>query len=90
MSPYPTTSSPPWSYAPCIFMDKGFQTIASNWMSHLKPCNQAILKTLLNSITLYTLGNHLFPLKELFLGPLCTCLGRMIELAHKNVIKVSH
>jgi hypothetical protein len=59
-------------------------------MSHLKACNQAILKTLLNSITFYTPRNHLFPPKELFLGPLCTCPSRVIELAHENVIKVSH
>jgi hypothetical protein len=40
------TSSPsPWSNAPCPFVDKGHQTIATSLWLNLKFCIQTILET---------------------------------------------
>jgi len=39
MPPYLTTLSLSQSKAICPFMDKKLQTIVSNWMPHLRPCN---------------------------------------------------
>ncbi len=44
MNFFPTSSPPSWSNAPCLFVDKGHQTITTSLWSHLKFCIQTISK----------------------------------------------
>jgi len=45
MNFFPTSSPPLWSSAPCPFVDKGHQTIATSLWLNPKFCIQTILET---------------------------------------------
>jgi hypothetical protein len=46
MNFFPTSLPPSWSNAPCPFVNKGHQTIATSLWLKLKFCIQTILKAL--------------------------------------------
>jgi hypothetical protein len=88
MPPYPTILSPPQSKTPCPFMDKKLQTITSNWTSNLRPCNEAIPKTPLNSITLCISRNYLISPKNISMTYLYLFRPDVCLFVLKNIINV--